>query len=379
MKTFKNISEVFLSHESGRKSDICKAAFGLILLCVLLVGFYHIGRWGISTVKYYYHAYLLDDMYDAYNEKISLSGNYCFFENGPHSYIMDTRSEKKVLTDIRWIMQPRDDRDSLLCFAHQGYRGYWNLNTGKVTIPADRYKKAWVFSEGMAAVMEKDSTLKFIDPNGKIVIDKAFKYMATVGKEEFLFHNGYSPMIGENHLWGFIDKRGEWVVAPSYNGIWSTGEDSWICQKSDYLGLLDDSLRVVISPDNLEIAVTERGIEVLKKDYTRQLVDFDGSILEKFMVTNLRSLCYKAEVADSNAGEYKYALSSYMEYQTTASAALPRRVGLLSPAGIPVTPPVYSTIEAINAECFRCYYDVASQEDRGTSVIVNKNGKVIDR
>ena len=60
--------------------------------------------------------------------------------------------------------------------ARAGYRGYWNYNTGKLEIPANHYVKAWIFSEGLAAVMEPDSTLRFINPMGEVVIDKQFRY-----------------------------------------------------------------------------------------------------------------------------------------------------------------------------------------------------------
>ena len=55
---------------------------------------------------------------------------------------------------------------------------------------------------------------------------------------------------------------------------------------------------------------------------------------------------------------------------------LRRRVGLLSPDGIPLTPPVYREITAINEHCYRGYFDYA-HDNEGLSVLLNDKGQVI--
>jgi hypothetical protein len=267
-----------------------------------------------------------------------------------------------------------------LCFAKGGFRGFFNKKTGQVDIPADRYRKAWLFSEGLAAVMDGDSTLKFINPAGEVIIDRPFKYADLPDGRGYLFKNGYCVMQGANQLWGLIDKQGKWVVVPEYDDIEYTDKQCWICYKNGMQGLLNDSLRLVAKPEYLEVLVTDNGIEVLKEDYTRQLLSFNGDILERCMYTDIEHLYYESEVTDPDYEEYDYTLSPYMVYQTTYSSRGPIKVGLMGPDGIPVTPPLYSSIEAVNADCFRCFYDEAGEYSvgEGASVLINKKGQVIE-
>jgi hypothetical protein len=380
MKTFKNFFSRLFSLIRENRKDVFYFVLGIVFMYVMGVGFYHIGRKGFYATKYFYHAYIKNDMYDMYNYSAWLGGKYTFYENGSHSYVRSRRSGEKVLEDINWITQAHEDNDSLLCFASQGYRGYWNLNTGKVEVPANHYVKAWIFSEGLAAVMEPDSILKFINPMGEVVIDKQFKYSPMADNRGYLFKNSYCPMSGNDKLWGLIDKQGRWAVIPQYDNIKYTKKNCWICYKGGCQGVLDDSLRVIVSPECRDVLVTENGIEVLRQDYTRQRLDFNGKILERFMFTDVRDLYYKSGVTDPSADEYEYTLSPFKEYQTTYSSTSPVKVGLLGPDGVPVTPPLYLSIEAVNAECFRCFYDESGDyyEGEGASVLINKKGQVID-
>ncbi|MBQ8695615.1 MAG: WG repeat-containing protein, partial [Bacteroidaceae bacterium] len=64
---------------------------------------------------------------------------------------------------IDWV---RYGSDSIAVYALNGKRGFLNRYTGEIIIDAEknRYSKAWVFSEGVAAVM-KDEMIGFIDPD----------------------------------------------------------------------------------------------------------------------------------------------------------------------------------------------------------------------
>lgn len=380
MKTFKNFFSRMFSLIRENRKDVFYFVLGLVFMYIFGVGVYHIGCKGFYAAKYCYHTYIKKDMYDMYSYSTWIGGKYIFYENGSHSYVRKRGTEEKVLENICWITQYPDSEDSLLCFSSQGYRGYWNYNTGKVEVPADHWVKAWIFSEGLAAVMDPDSTLKFINPMGEVVIDKQFKYAYMADGRGYLYKNGYCPMAGINNLWGLIDKQGRWVVVPQYDDIKFTENNCWICYKDGCQGVLDDSLRVVVNPEYRDVLVTENGIEVLRQDYTRQLLDFNGKILEHFMFTDVRDLYYKSGVADPNMDEYEYTLSPFKEYQTTYSSISPVKVGLLGPDGIPVTPPLYLSIEAVNAECFRCFYDEPGEyyEGEGASVLINKKGQVIN-
>ncbi|MCR4848098.1 MAG: WG repeat-containing protein, partial [Bacteroidales bacterium] len=68
----------------------------------------------------------------------------------------------------------RGDSLSVFCSSTKGKRGYFNRFTGEVAVPA-QYEKAWIFSEGMACVLDK-GMLHFIDHKGQPLMGKEFPY-----------------------------------------------------------------------------------------------------------------------------------------------------------------------------------------------------------
>ena len=353
------------------RDEIWPFVFGLFLLVIVGFGLYQIGRWTTFFGKYCYHAYILDDLHRGVcNYEETISDRYVFCENGQHGWIRtNDRHEKLVMKDVAWIAGV-DDEDSLLCFASKGYRGYLNRNTCKVTIPADRYIHAWLFSEGLAAVVEKDSTLKFVNRDGEVIIDKGLHLYTLPTSHGFLFKNGYCQMMASNKQWGLINKQGLWVVLPEYDEILHTNKDCWIAVKDGKQGLLNDSLRLVLKPEYLEVYVTETGIEVTNPDYSMQLLDMQGKVLEPFLCSSIHQLSYPTKIIDEELNEFELELSPYKAYQTTFS---PSRMGLLRPDGQPLTPPIYTSIEAVNGEIFKCEIN----DDTHSSVFINKKGQVI--
>lgn len=375
-----NYWKIRLLRKIVKWKDTLIMIMGLICLIGLANGVYRIGCWGVYCAKYCYHAYILDDLNSVYNYSMRIGNELCFYENGPHGFVKNIKTGKRVMKDVNWVLGIDNLQDSLLCFASHGHRGYLNRNTGEVAIPAKQYIKAWLFSEGMAAVIDKDSTVKFINPQGDIVLDKHFKYSNPPANRGILFKNGFCPMSGRNHLWGLIDKNGKWVVNPEYDEITHTNKNFWIVTKNGKKGLLNDSLKCIINPEYRTIQLNDYGIEILDENYIRKLFDFKGEILDDFMYTNIRGLLYKIDVVDPDNNDYEWIVSPYMEYKTTYSWDTTIRVGLLGPDGIPITPPLYTSIEAISSEYFRCFYDSkgnTNENEEGLSIIINKKGQEV--
>ena len=325
--------------------------------------------------KYAYHAYILDDLYDCYNDSYDLSDELRFYENGPHSYIRDKATNDKVVRDISWVAGTLTE-DSLLCFAKNGYRGFLNRHTGKVVIPADRYRKAWLFSEGLAAVMEEDSSLIFIDSSGKEMIRPKCRLTPDFEGHAFLFTEGYCALTGPGNKWGLINHAGNWAVRPQYDGLFAISNGFWVVEKDGMKGMVDSRLRTVAEPVYRDVDLCDEGIEVLKKDFTRQLLSFDGSLILPFTYTKVEDLNYKSGCEDEDVEDYTWEMSPYKAYYTTYEDADSVRVGLLGPDGLPVTLPIYREITAVNANCFRGFYDT-SFGGEGLSVLFNNKGQVI--
>lgn len=338
-------------------SLILMIAFG----CVL----YQVGKWTTLLCKYCYHAYVLDDLHRGIcNYEEEISDAYVFCENGQHGWIRtNDHHERLVLKNISWIAGI-DSEDSLLCYASKGYRGFLNRKNCQVAIPADRYVHAWLFSEGYAAVVEKDSTLKFINEDGEVVLDKGLRLYSLPTSHGFLFRNGYCQMMASNNKWGLINKQGIWVVLPEYDEILYTSKNCWLTVKDGKKGLLNDSLRLVFSPEYHQINVLDNGVEVTNLDYTMQLLDMQGNVLVPFLCLSIENLYYMNESDESELSPYKVYKTSSYPYA---------RMGLLSPDGQAVTPPLYTSIEAVNDKFFQC----TLSDDANSFVLINKKGQVI--
>jgi WG containing repeat len=106
-----------------------------------------------------------------------------------------------------------------------------------------QFDQAGQLSENRAVVVSQ-RRWGFVDESGRVVIEQRFDYA-------FPFSGRYAP-VRVNKRFGVIDRFGAWVVEPTYDMIYQGGfliPRSWSSVKlDDKYGLLDDSLRMVISP-----------------------------------------------------------------------------------------------------------------------------------
>ena len=159
-----------------------------------------------------------------------------------------------------------------------------------------------------------------------------------------------------------------------------TDEDWWIVYDNKKKGVLNDSLRLILSPEYKEVKIAPEWLDVLTVSNERQLLDFDGNIKKKFMFTDLLDLSYKIQKT-SDPDDYEVIPSKYKAYQTTYSFSnMNTRMGLLGPDGLPVTAADYVYIEALGPNRFRCYYNdcPGGTVNEGLSVLINSKGEVIE-
>jgi WG containing repeat len=97
-----------------------------------------------------------------------------------------------------------------------GYRstvfGYKDKK-GKIVLPAT-FTQAWPFSEGKAAIADRNWYWGFINPNGQIVIPYQFQRVSS-------FYGGvaaFSGIKGDKDKDGFIDKNGKILITLEDNG-----------------------------------------------------------------------------------------------------------------------------------------------------------------
>lgn len=308
------------------------ASFFLIALAFAALVAYAIyddtmGRWysdktlSDDVVVYYFS----DDTYRVYNKSI----------------------EKYTTPRIDWVTDAASG-DSLGVYAVGGRRGYINVKNGEIIINAktNGYEKAWVFSDGLAAVM-KDGKVGFINVDNELVIPFQFDYSSNRwGDTGYLFHDGYCVMTNKDGKFGLIDISGNWIVEPEYDELWNAHKTgNRIVVNDGKHGVLDSCGNVVYPTEYFYIDIWEDGF-VLTKDGRKWQEDYEGNIVNPFVIDGVN--CYmKYPVSYSNENGVEYALSDYAEYFVNRNSGIMNRI-----TGRPITPALFEDVNMISDKLF---------------------------
>lgn len=331
---------------------------GVFFLLCFVTGCYNICH---RTFSEFVHSVILDDRYDNYTCRQKISEQITFYGNGAHGYLRNNATGKKVLRDVRWVRTASNETDTLACYASKGFRGYLDVRTGKPVIPAEHYTKAWLFSEGLAAVMEKDGTIKFIDTRGNVVIENDFHYPAF--SYGYLFYDSLCAMTDASGKWGIINRKGDWVVQPEYDGIAHKDQGFWLLNKNERKGLLNNKAKSVLPVEYRYIDILVQGISVVLEDYTMNMMNFDGTLKHKFVCDEVDDLFY-SETNDN--GEDTRKLAPCKSYGTYAG-----HCGLLGQNGRPITKPIFTNIYAVSSDIYYCQFDHSS-----SGILLDGNGRI---
>ncbi len=292
--------------------------------------------------------------------------------------VYDAIEDKVLLRDVDWVVRSADN-DSLAVYARKGRRGYINRFTGEVAIP-ELYTRAWVFSEGLAAV-EKDGELLFIDHAGKVVIDKDFKVRSYEPK--YAFKNGYcaveDPQTGKM---GLIDSYGNWALEAEFDSIFNN-EGFWQVSNDGYVGLFTAELDVMFPMENSAIYIYDGIIDVRNAStHIAKCYDFEGNIINDFMIDRVDNLYYQTAELNNDLQMSEYDIADRAIYGVANSMCYmvksgnynnPEYYGLMDRNGKIITPPLYTSIKAIGRNLYLCNPQGVIINDRGE--IVNDYGK----
>lgn len=280
--------------------------------------------------------------------------------------VYDENLKKVIIEDVDWVVTS-DDKDSLAVFSKNGKRGYLNRFTGKIVLPAI-YTRAWVFSEGLAAV-EKDNELVFIDHSGNVVIDKNFD--VHFDESQYTFHNGYcvvkSAVDGKS---GLIDKQGNWALKPEYETI-THRYQFWKVQKNGVYGLYSNNMDLIYDVVNPEIDIWDGVIEIRFPDHTAKQLDFEGNVLVDFVMDSVENMHYATTKLENyeNADGYTpiYDVAKCQKYMVR-SEYHNEYYGLIDRSGRRITQPEYMSIEAIAEDLYLC---------QPQGIIINGKGYIL--
>ena len=247
--------------------------------------------------------------------------------------IKDANTGKVTIKDIKldWTQSSRNDSLAVLCSDNR--RGYYNMYTGEIAIPA-QYRRAWVFAEGLAAV-QRNGNIGFINHQGETVIEFKFPYHGNP-RSSFVFEEGRCVVADTTGRCGVIDRTGKWLIGPDYDNISAYKEYA---------------------------IVTKAGV-------TMQL-GYNGHIINSFVLDNIKELTYKEkERYENREGELEYVENTV---KTGLFAyCVGGRYGLMDANCHRLTDPLYKSIAAVNKNMFR-----ATLLDHYSEVILNAQGEVM--
>ena len=268
---------------------------------------------------------------------------------------------------INWLSEVSEG-DSLAVYAIPGKRGFINARNGEVVIDAraNQYQKAWIFSDGVAAVMQ-DGKIGFVNAMNEVVIPFQFDYTDKCRMWNFgyVFHDGYCAMPDSEGDLGLIDLSGRWVVNPEYDEIWAPLHNGYrVVIQSGRYGLLDAACREAYPVEYDYLEVHSEGI-VLTKDGRKWQVDFEGNVTHPFLFDATYYLKYPDGYNECD--ELLHGFADYVKYEVMDSYGILNRI-----TGDPITPAIYSDINMLSEDLFE-----VRDPTSDSWILLDKHGRMV--
>ena len=265
----------------------------------------------------------------------------------------------KIIKDNMYI-EYSEEVNSIAPFFENDKWGYMNLLTDE-SIPA-QFDYVWPFSEGVAAVI-KDKKLTFIDLKGEIIINKELGKMSKEGDCRFV--NGYCIVNSTEGLTGLIDKQGNWALEPIYDDIYHEN-GLWKVRSHELYGLFSAKLDTMFTVGHPRITIENEAIDVSYPNHIVKRYDHDMNVLEDFVIHSIEELSTKEFYKED---EFRYATAKQMCYAVNAVDASTLYYGLMDRNGKRITPPVFTSIEAIGMDLYFC---------KPQGIMINGKGKRVE-
>ena len=337
----------------------------IVALCVLSVAV--LVFVGLLTKVYYdkTHPY-----YSYVPAPIRLSDNILMEYIKGYEYnkvrLKDMRTGKYTTPELQHVfITGYNSKDSLAVFRSLDYeRGYLNIYTGKIVIPA-QYSRAWNFSEGIAAVY-KDGQVSFIHSSGEPAFSATFpiRYDDDYSEIAFQFHNGLCVMRTMDNKWGLINTQGKWVIEPKFNSIDAPYHGYRRAFDGRYYGLIarDGSFALPMTYDDIYRASDGKGWVLVKDGFAKE-VDFHLQVLVPFLHDGIYPLSYVHSYFDQEDSEplfFRYDVGS--------------KSGVIDANGHVIIPAVYYFVRIVNDHLFEV--EVTSGGER---LLFNTKGQYVGK
>ncbi len=285
--------------------------------------------------------------------------------------VYDANAGRYVTPKLKWVaMTPQ--RDSLTVFCNKdGKRGFLNVNTGEIVIDG-RYEHAWVFSEGLAAVVEHGGKMGFINSAGEYVIAPELDYIAS---HNYVFKHNVCCIEDGCGCQGLLNREGKWVLPQEYSFIDYVEEtDMFIPARDGKKGMIKNgSFEWVFPMEYDDISWTDapsgKGY-IMYKDFRSQHVSVDGTVIDAFLIDGTYELRYLIKWNSEEDDEY-----------ATSDDVISFRVhnlwGMMDKhTGKVLIPAKYADVELVSKDIVKCRLESGQNDD---CVLYDIKGKVIEQ
>lgn len=287
--------------------------------------------------------------------------------------VWDWQSCKYVTPKLRWV-SGTPLRDSITVYCNRdGQRGYLNCNTGRIIIPAEKvsFHHAWQFSEGRAFVVTEDEdSLSVIDYSGKILFRNVAPYIKGY---DYVFEDGLCELYIDGKF-GLFAKDGTWAVEPKYNHIEYPNTFGYrIARNEEGYWLLDSQLNLVfpVPYDKMEYAIgREKGTGTLyrSKNHVKQLVNYDGSIVEPFVIDGTYNLKYMVRYNEDSEDEYALDPDLVVYSVDGWEGLMNKHTGRV------ITPAVYTNFQMISKDLLMAELSYNYNDE---AVVMDRSGRIV--
>jgi len=158
----------------------------------------------------------------------------------------------------------------------------WGFADGKGTIKVvPQFFGAKLFSDGLAAVRNKDGLWGFIDINGRIVINHQFNSASSF--------NGGLCIVYDGSKYGFIDKTGKYIINPQFEDASDFAEDLSRVKLNGKYGFVDKTGKIIINPQFDEALSFKSKLAAVENSSKWGYIDHDGKFVINSQFDNVSS------------------------------------------------------------------------------------------
>lgn len=324
---------------------VALVTIGTFCVIVILIVVRELGEEHCGKSAHYWDRHLSENI-----------GVHRFDAGGVRLY--DFKGAKYISPKMKWVSEV-PSRDSLAVFCDkQDKRGFLNVNTGEVVVES-KYERAWVFSEGLAAVVEPGGKLGFIDHTGEYVIAPELEY---ISNHDYVFKHGVCCIENKERYQGLINREGEWVLPQEYYYIDYVAEtDMFIPNKDEKSGLMKNGSFEWVYPveyDDISWVNAPTGAGfILYKDFCSNHVSADGTVIDEFLIDETSELRYMTNYHSGEADEYSIS-------DKVIAFRVYRLWGVMDKhTGKVLIPAMYGSVEMVSEDILMCSLEQNQYDD----------------